>query len=311
MTLNSDPEHIHRFLKSPSVGPIFAITSMVTFQAGMAFSVPLLVAVGPSVGAWLRMVAAAFALYALVRPNLFLYSLKSLRLAALSGMATCGMAFFFAEAIIRIPLGMATAIEFLGPLAVALGSSRARRGVGWVVLAAVGVASLTLEPSAPPRNIAGIAFALGAAGSWAGYIILTKRVSDAFVGLEGLAVSLAVCAIVGTPVAFWQWKSETAVGIVAASLGLGLIIPGLPYSLEMLALRKMTPQTFGMLMSLDPAIAAVLGWMILGQALDMQKVSGIAFVIVASIGTIRGRARAVSAPLKGEPTYRPHSDQTP
>ena len=272
-----------------AAAPAFAVGSMLSFQFGTALSVPLLLAVGPTSTTWLRLAGAAAILWVFARPPLTGHAPRNLGLAALLGIATCGMAGLYAEAIARIPLGMATAIEFIGPLTVAVTASRSWLDVAWVLLAGLGVALLTLTGTGWSADTVGIAYAFGAAACWATYVLLTKRVGTALPGLQGLTLSLTVAALAATPFGIVQLRDGAKAWQVVASLALGAVVPLFPYGLEMLALRRMTTRAFGILMSADPAISSLMGWLILQQALGIQKITGIACVVVASIGATFGR----------------------
>ncbi len=272
-----------------AAAPAFAIGSMLSFQVGTALSVPLLLAVGPSSTTWLRLVGASAVLWAFTRPNLAAHAGRTLAAAGLLGVATCGMAVFYAEAIARVPLGMATAIEFIGPLAVAVAASRGLLDVAWATLAGVGVALLTLTATGWSADTFGIACAFAAAACWAAYIVLTKRVGQAFQGLQGLTVSLTVAALAATPFGIGQLRGGARAWEVAAALALGVVIPVLPYGLDMLAMRRMSTRAFGVIMSADPAISSLVGWLALHQSLGGQKAAGIACVVFASVGATLGR----------------------
>ena len=261
---------------------------MLSFQAATALSVPLLLAVGPVPMTWLRLSGAALFLWLVARPALSDRPARSLAAPVLLGAVTCGMAVFYAEAIARIPLGMATAIEFAGPLAVAVAMSRRWLHVGWALLAGAGVALITLTGNGWSGDPMGVAFAAAAALCWAGYVLLTKHIGQSFRGLEGLTISLTAAALISMPFGIGQLRAETSVWQIAASIGLGVVVPVLPYSLEMLALRRMSARAFGILMSADPALSSLMGWLILHQSLGGQKLVGIAFVVLASIGANAG-----------------------
>jgi len=262
---------------------------MLSFQVGTALSVPLLLAVGPSSTTWLRLVGAAAVLWAFARPNLAAHAGRTLAAAGLLGVATCGMAVFYAEAIARIPLGMATAIQFIAPLALAVAASRGLLDVAWATLAGVGVALLTLTAVGWSADTFGIACAFASAACWAAYIVLTKRVGQAFEGLQGLTVSLTVAALAATPFGIGQLRVDARAWEMAASLALGVIIPVLPYGLDLLAMRRMSTRAFGVLVSADPAISSLVGALILHQSLGGQKAAGIACVVSASLGATLGR----------------------
>jgi len=206
-------------------------------------------------------------------------------------------------AVARIPLGTASAVEFLGPLGVAVLRGRGR-GLVWPVLAAVGVVLLT-EPWRGGADPVGLGFALGAAGCWAGYILLTQRVGDRVTGLQGLAVSMPVAGLVSAAVA-----AVTVPGLVSlltgpvllAGLGLALLLPVVPFAFEMLSLRRLTTAAFGTLMALEPAIALLVGLVVLGQLPRPLGVLGILLVVTAGIGAARTGGRepvgdAVAEPL--------------
>ena len=269
---------------SLAIAPAFAVGSMLSFQLGTALSVPLLLAVGPTSTTWLRLAGAATVLWVFTKPSLARHTFNALGLTALLGVATCGMAVLYAEAIARIPLGMATAIEFIGPLTVAVSASRSRLDVAWVLLAAVGVALLTLTGIGWSADTVGIAYAFGAAACWATYVLLTKRVGTALPGLQGLTLSLTVAALAAAPFGIAHLHDGAQGWQIGASLALGAVVPLLPYGLEMVALRRMTTRAFGILMSADPAISSLMGLLVLQQAIGVQKIVGIACVVVASIG---------------------------
>ena len=206
------------------------------------------------------------------------------------------LAFF--EAIARIPLGVAVTIEFLGPLGVALAGSRHARDVAWVMLAGAGVALLTLGDGAGgPLDATGVAFACVSAVCWAAYILLTKHVGARWAGLEGLSVSLVVAALVALPVGAAGAGAELLVPeVLLAGIGLALLIPLLPYVFELIALRRLPTALFGVIMSLEPAIAALLGFLILSQDLAVTGVLAIAMVVLASAGATLGSRSPEEAP---------------
>jgi inner membrane transporter RhtA len=267
-------------------GIALALGSMTTIQLGAALSEPLFDRIGPAGLVALRLVLAAAMLWPLARPRVRGRSRPdvgaALALGAISGLLT--LCFF--EAIARIPLGVAVTVEFLGPLGVALAGSRHARDVAWVLLAGTGVALLTLgEGAGGPLDPAGVAFAGVAGLGWAAYILLTKRVGARWPGLEGLSVSLGVAALVTLPFGVAAAGAELlAPGIVLAGIGLAILIPLLPYALELVALRRLPTALFGVLMSLEPAIAALLGFVILDQGLALTGAIAIALVSAASAG---------------------------
>jgi inner membrane transporter RhtA len=259
---------------------------MTTLQLGAALSEPMFDRIGPAGLVALRLTLAALVLWPIARPRLRgrtrIDVQAAVALGAVSGLLT--LAFF--ESIARIPLGVAVTIEFLGPLGVALAGSRRPRDVAWVVLAGSGVVLLTLGNGAgEPLDGLGVALACLSGAGWAAYILLTKRVGARWPGLEGLSVSLLVAALITLPVGVASAGSEIVQPeVLLAGLGLALLIPLLPYVFELIALRRMPTALFGVLMSLEPAIAGVLGFLILDQRLATAGVVAIALVSVASAG---------------------------
>ena len=278
-------------------GIALAIAAMSTIQLGAALSEPLFERVGPAGVVALRLVLAALLLWSLARPRVRGPARGDMGMAVALGACSGLLTLCFFEAIARIPLGVAVTIEFLGPLGVALAGSRHLRDVGWVLLAGAGVALLTLGHGAgEPLDVTGVAFALLAGAFWAGYILLTKRVGARWAGLEGLSVSLAVAALVTLPAGIAVAGGELLIpDVILAGLGLALLMPLAPYAFELVALRRLPTALFGVIMSLEPAIAALFGFLILGQGLAVTGVVAIAMVSLASAGATLGAAGSAMA----------------
>jgi inner membrane transporter RhtA len=220
-------------------------------------------------------------------------------------VATGGVTLFFMAAIARLPLGTASALEFLGPLSIAVVRSRGTGRV-WALLAAAGVVCLT-QPWSGEADPVGVGFALAAAACWAAYILLTQRVGDAVTGLGGLAISMPVAAIVATLVAGPGVVGDLTPELLLVGLGLAVLLPVVPFALELLALRRLTAGAFGTLMALEPAFALTIGLVVLSQVPDALAVVGVALVVTAGIGAERSGARttpdAVAAETgRGAPT---------
>jgi inner membrane transporter RhtA len=283
-------------------GIALAIASMTTIQLGAALSQPLFDRIGPAGLVTLRLVFAALILWPLARPAVRGRARADLGAAVALGACSGVLTLAFFEAIARIPLGVAVTIEFLGPLGVALAGSRHARDVALVALAGAGVALLTLGHGAgEPLDPAGVAFASVAAACWAGYILLTKRVGARWAGLEGLSVSLGVAALVTFPVGVAAAGAELLEPeVMLAGLGLALLIPLLPFAFELVALRRLPTALFGVIMSLEPAIAALLGFLILGQELAVSGVAVIAMVSLACAGATLGSRES---PRADEPVH--------
>jgi inner membrane transporter RhtA len=271
-------------------GTLMAVASMTCVQLGLALAVGLFDRVGPEGAAWLRLAWAGVIVLVLVRPRPSELTRRGLLAGAALGVVTASVTMLFMAAVARLPLGTASALEFLGPLGVAVARSRGGRMLAWPVLAAVGVVLLT-EPWQGSVDVAGVALALGAAVCWAAYILLTQAVGDELTGLHGLAVSLPVAGLVATVVAGPGAFSSMTWELALVGLGLAVLLPVVPFSLEMLALRRLTTSAFGTLMSLEPAIALVMGLVLLHQVPGLWPVLGVGFVVAAGIGAERTGAR--------------------
>ncbi|MFB2567340.1 DMT family transporter [Rhizobium sp. IMFF44] len=269
---------------SIAAGVLMCVMSMSSIQFGSALSAPVINAYGPAGATWLRLVFASIALAIIVRPKIMSYS-RSQWLGVLAlGTVSALMTTSFFSAIARIPLGLAVAIEFLGPLLVATLGFGLGRQLLWPIFAAIGVLLLAYDGEEWVGNLPGILFAIGAGAGWACYILLTKKVGNAFQGLEGLSMSLLVAAVVSTPFGFASAVPNlTAFGLLEIA-GLALLVPLLPYVLEMVALKRMPTSSFGILMSLEPAIGAVAGFVILSQPMTPSQMFGTVLVVAASIG---------------------------
>ncbi|WP_412474693.1 EamA family transporter [Rhizobium sp. WW22] len=267
-----------------AAGVLMCVMSMSSIQFGSALSSPIIHAYGPAGATWLRLVFASIALAIIVRPKIMSYS-RSQWLGVLAlGTVSALMTTSFFSAIARIPLGLAVAIEFLGPLLVATLGFGLSRQLLWPILAAIGVLLLAYDGEEWVGNLPGILFAIGAGAGWACYILLTKKVGNAFEGLEGLSMSLLIAAVVSTPFGYASAVPNlTAFGLLEIA-GLALLVPLLPYVLEMVALKRMPTSSFGILMSLEPAIGAVAGFVILSQPMTVSQMFGTALVVSASIG---------------------------
>jgi inner membrane transporter RhtA len=274
-----------------------AVTAMLSVQLGSALSMGLIEAVGPAGTAWLRLTLGAVILLAIARPPL-----RSLRrrdvpallaLGITTGLVTVG----FLAAIEHIPLGTAVAIEFLGPLTVAAVRSHNRRALIWPAVALLGVVLLT-QPWQGAFNPAGVVFAALAALGWAAYILLTQRIGDRFTGIGALSLTVPIAAVTAAVIGIPQAAGQLTPGIVAAAAGLAILLPVLPFALEMLALRRMTPTAFGTLMALEPALGVLLGLLILHQQPSATQVFGILLVVLAGAAAQRGGGRGGRRPRR-------------
>jgi inner membrane transporter RhtA len=270
-------------------GAGMALAAMLCVQLGLAASVGLFDDVGPEGAACLRLAWAGVLLIVLVRPRPSRFTRRGLAASVALGAVTAGLTMFFMASVARLPLGTASALEFLGPLGVAVARAHGATKV-WPAVAAVGVVLLT-EPWHGAADVVGIAFALAAAVCWAAYIVLTQRVGDEVAGFAGLAVSMPVAGLIAVAVAGPSLAAELTPSLVLVGLGLAVLLPVIPFALEMLALRRLTTTAFGTLMSLEPAIALIVGLVALHQTPGLAPVAGILFVVAAGIGAARNGAR--------------------
>lgn len=278
-----------------------AVAAMLSVQLGSALSLDVIGSIGPAGTAWLRLTIGAAVFLGIARPPLRTLRLTDVPVILGLGVTTGLQTISFLAAIERLPLGTSVAIEFLGPLTVAAIRGRSRQALVWPALAFAGVVLLT-EPWHGTVHVAGLTFAALAAVGWAAYILLTQRLGDRFSGLSGLSmtvpVAAATAAIVGVP----QAASHLTLPLVAATAGLALLLPVLPYALELLALRRMTHLAFGTLMALEPAFGVLLGLLVLHQKPSAVQAIGVALVVVAGAAAQRGGLREPSAPVEGAPT---------
>lgn len=265
---------------------LLAVVAMLSVQVGAAVSIQLFDDVGVAGSAWLRLTLSAIVLIVLVRPRYWQWSLADLRAPILLGVVSAGMALCFLAALDRLPLGTVVAIEFLGPLTVAALNSRSRRALAWPLLALLGVLLLT-EPWRAQVDLLGIAWALSAAVGWGLYIIVTQRVGDQFDGLFGLSVSIPVAALITAVVGVPQAWGHLTIEVLLIALGAAILLPLIPWTLEFLALRRLTKAAFGTLMALEPAFAVVIGAVLLSQAAGVLDVVGIGCVMAAGIAAER------------------------
>jgi inner membrane transporter RhtA len=263
--------------------------SCTSLQVGAACAAQLFPRIGSNGATLLRLSVAAVVLVVAARPAVRRWTRRQWAAVAVFGLSLAAMNGSFYAAIARIPLGTAVTIEFLGPLTLAAVLSRRRRDLTWVGLAAVGVALLGLTGSGATTGRldgVGVLFALVAAVFWAGYILASTRVGATVPGQGGLAGALVVAALVllplGAPGALTALRDPRLLLLAA---GTGVLASVIPYSLELSALRRLSPRVFGVLLSLEPAIAAIAGWLLLSQRLGGWEAAAVGIVVLASVGS--------------------------
>lgn len=282
--------------------PLLAVAAIVSVQFGAALARTHFDALGPQGAAALRLGFGALVLLLVFRPRVRGWSRRTWIGVVLLGVALAGMNLLIYLAIDVVPLGVAVTLEFLGPLVVALVQTRRLIDAAWAVLALTGVVVLGLDSSGA-TPLVGILLALGAGAFWAGYIVANASLGRGDDSLGGLAVAMTVAAVIVVPLG----ARDATVAVQAdprlllVFLVVAVLTSALPYSLEMVALRRLPTRVFGVLSSLGPAVAAVAGLVVLAQALGPRELVALALVTVASVGvTATGRR-----PRGGVPAVEP------
>ena len=281
---------------TPRFSPVWLVLiGIASVQLGAAVAKTLFDEVSPTGMVWLRLLTSALVLYAVVRPDLRGRSRSDWAVVLGFGLSLGVMNWSIYQAFSRIPLGIAVTIEFVGPLALAVVGSRRPRDLLWALLAAVGVVLLGLQPG--DVTLAGVAFALLAGGSWAAYILLSARTGRRWPGLDGLAVASAVAMLLLAVPALLDSGDQLAdARILLLGALIGLLSSVIPYSCELVALRTLSPAVFGVLMSVEPAAAALAGVVVLRELLPLVQWLALACVVVASVGVTRS-GRVIAEPV--------------
>ena len=264
--------------------------SIVSAQLGAAIAKDLFDSLGPGGTVFLRISFAALVLFLLVRPKLRGHDRSGYRVATIFGLALAGMNLSLYLALDRIPLGVAVTLEFIGPLGVAVAGSRRMLDLLWVVFAAAGILLLAPLGVLGGTNLdpVGVAFALLAGCLWASYILLSARTGSAFPGGTGLVIALCVGTVVLLPVGIaGAGYALLDPRLLFAGFGVAMLSSAIPFFLDLEALRRLPARVFGVLMSLEPAVAALAGFVVLGERLELRAVAAILLVTVAAAGASR------------------------
>ncbi|WP_354700781.1 Threonine/homoserine exporter RhtA [Paraconexibacter sp. AEG42_29] len=281
---------------------LMVLAAAISIQFGAAIAATLFDDIGPAGVSLLRLGFAAPILLLVWRPRVKDYARGDLQLAAAFGLVLGLMNLFFYLALDRIPLGIAVTIEFAGPLAVGVFGSRRRVDVAFALLAALGIVLLASADGTEGEGLdpLGLFFVGIAAVCWAAYILLAQRAGQRFTGGRGLALASVVAAAVPLVPGLVEGGTDLIdPTLLLAGLGIALMSSVIPYSLETESLRRLPASVFGVLMSLEPAIAAIAGFAILGQALGIRECVAIGFVVAASIGVTRGARPSSAVPVDG------------
>ncbi len=281
---------LRRARTAPAAAPLMVLTGSVSVQFGSALAALTFPRAGVAGVVTLRLVLATVVLLALARPRLSGRSRSDWLVAGGFGLSLGAMNTLIYQAIERIPLGAAVTLEFLGPLVLSLAGARRAASWLWALVAAAGVVLLGrngfhgLDP-------AGVGLALGSATMWACYILLSARTGARFARLDGLALAMTVAALLTLPAGLLgAGRALLDPLTLALGAGVALLSSVLPYALELMALRRMAAGVFAVLMSLGPALAALAGWLVLGQRLGLVELVAIGLVVVAGVGVVRSSA---------------------
>jgi inner membrane transporter RhtA len=283
---------------NPAVAVSMVLGSISSVQCGAALATTLFGRIGPSGTVFLRGTFGALILLCVARRDVARLRRADLRDIALFGVTLAGMNLCFYESIDRLPLGVAVTLEFTGPLAVAVFGSHRRRDLIWAALAALGIVLLSGDFGGGSIDLLGAILALVAGAFWAAYILLSARVGGRSEGLGGLAVAMAISAVLLAPFGLIQGAGGMgSAEVLGRGVAVGLLSSAFPYALEIEALRRLPNAVFGVMMSLEPAVAALVGFIALGQGLHWTEAVAIALVVAASAGALH--SAATPAPRDG------------
>jgi inner membrane transporter RhtA len=273
-----------RALTQATPPPVLLLLSLISIQIGAAIATHLFAALGTTGTVFFRLAFAGAIAVAIFRPRLTAAVWAHRRVVVAYGVTIAFMNWAFYQSIALIPLGVAVAVEFIGPLLVGVATSRRPRDLLWLGMAAAGIAVFGRE-AGTTLNAEGLMFALLAGAGWAGFIIASQRVGKVLPGHSGLALALVIAAVALLPVYLLSGPPQgfTVVAILAA-LGVAVLSTALPLSLEFAALQRMPARMYSVLVTFEPVLAGIVGFILLSQPLDLWTVAGMLLVIGASLG---------------------------
>jgi len=289
------PVRVARVARVPA--PVLVLFAVVSVQFGGALAATLVPTIGAAGSVTLRLLIGTVILLAVARPSLRRHDRRAWATVVLFGLALGGMNWAFYASLGRLPIGVAVTVEFLGPLTLTAALSRRHKDVAAVLAAAAGVVLISgaLTTDLADLDLLGLGLALAAGAGWAAYIVLSARTGAAFSQLDGLALAMVVATVVVLPfgaTSAGEWTGQ----VLLKGLGIAVLSSVLPYSLELLALRRLSAKVFGILLSLEPAVAALAGLLILHQRLGVWQLLGMALVVCASALVLGGRPPADAGP---------------
>ena len=294
--------------RRPWAAVLLVLGSCTSMQGGAVLATRLFPVTGATGAVALRVGLAAVVLLAVTRPRVRGWSPQLWRVVLRYGVGIAGTNGFFYAALARLPLGTAVTIQLLGPLTLAAALSRRRRDTGWVLLAAAGVVTLGLagRHEGTPLNAAGLVFAVISAAFWALYIVAGSQASAAVPGRDGLAVAMTVAAALLVPAgAAGAWHAAVRPQLLLTAAAMALLASAVPFTLELAAMRRAPRQVFGVLLGLEPAVATLAGWLLLGQHAALAQLAAVAVVVAASGGSA---LLGEPAPVRDEPTQERRRD---
>lgn len=274
---------------------LLVLIAVLSVQFGGALAATLLPLIGVLGSVLLRILLAAVLLVILVRPRWRGRSRADWVTVTLFALALTSMNICFYASLERLPIGVAVTVEFLGPLLLAAATSRKFRDLLAVVLALGGVVLISGALTVPwdEMDLVGLGLAAAAGAFWAAYILLSGRTGSRFEGLDGMAIALCIGSVALLPLGTLSAGLSLLDGeVLLRGLGIALLSSAIPYSLELLALRRLSAGVFGVLLSLEPAAAALAGLLVLSQTLSLVQVVGMAMVVCASIAVLGRRGRS-------------------
>jgi inner membrane transporter RhtA len=280
--------------------PLLVVGGIVSVQFGATLAALLVPRIGAAGSVLLRLVFAAAIMLVVARPSLRRHSAAAVRTVLTFGLVLGAMNFFFYSSLAHLPIGVAVTVEFIGPLALAAVLSRKARDAAAVLCAAAGVVLVSRAFEVPLAELEwrGLGLGLLTGACWAAYIVFSRRTGAAFPQLQGLAIALCVASVVVLPLGVGsvpQWDRT----VLLQGLGIAVLSSVLPYSLELIALRTLAAKVFGILLSLEPAVAALAGFLVLRQSLSTLQLVGMALVVLASALVLGVSARQDPAEATG------------
>ncbi len=273
--------------------PLLVLSSIVSVQVGAAVASGLIREVGPLVTVGIRLGVAAVVMLLPARPGVRGRSRGDWLVVLALGLSLGAMNVCLYGALGRMPLGIVTTIEFLGPLGLAAALSRKPAHLVAVVLALAGVVAVSgaLQGGMAALDLVGLVLTAGAGAGWVCYILATRAVGARWRQLDGLALAMLIGAVFVAPATGASWSgAAVTLGVLVAGAGVAVLSSVVPYSLELLALRRLDTRVFGVLLSLEPAVAATAGFVLLGERLEPVQIAGIGLVVAASAIVMREQA---------------------